>query len=107
MTVPSTEKPARLYVGLAAPGKGPKLIFLRALTTLLAAAQKEAQAGGDARPLPDRALLLQRAARTRRRAPHRRGRSDARSSRPTATSGAASSRSTSPSRTDACAKSWS
>jgi hypothetical protein len=39
-----------LYVGLAAPGKGPKLIFLRALTTLLAAAEMEAQAGGDADP---------------------------------------------------------
>lgn len=49
-TVPSSEKPARLYVGLAAPGKGPKLIFLRALTTLLAAAEMEAQAGGDADP---------------------------------------------------------
>ena len=49
-TVPSSQKPARLYVGLAAPGKGPKLIFLRALTTLLAAAEMEAQAGGDADP---------------------------------------------------------
>jgi hypothetical protein len=39
-----------LYVGLAAPGKGPKLIFLRALTTLLAAAEMEAQVGGDADP---------------------------------------------------------
>ena len=29
--------PARWYIGLAAQGKGPKLIFLRALTTLLAA----------------------------------------------------------------------
>ena len=38
VTAPSAEKPARLYVGLAAPGSGPKLIFLRALTTLLAAA---------------------------------------------------------------------
>jgi hypothetical protein len=50
ITVPSSQKPARLYVGLAAPGKGPKLIFLRALTTLLAAAEMEAQAGGDADP---------------------------------------------------------
>jgi hypothetical protein len=49
-TVPSSQRPARLYVGLAAPGKGPKLIFLRALTTLLAAAEAEAQAGGDADP---------------------------------------------------------
>jgi hypothetical protein len=47
-TSPPSQKPARLYVGLAAPGKGPKLIFLRARTTLLAAAEKEAQAGGDA-----------------------------------------------------------
>jgi hypothetical protein len=47
-TVPSSEKPARLYLGLAAPGKGPKLIFLRALTTLLSAAQKEADAGAEA-----------------------------------------------------------
>jgi hypothetical protein len=46
----SSEKPARLYVGLAAPGKGPKLIFLRVLTTLLAAGELEAQAGGDADP---------------------------------------------------------
>jgi hypothetical protein len=29
-TVPPSVQPARLYVGLAAPGKGPKLIFLRA-----------------------------------------------------------------------------
>jgi hypothetical protein len=50
ITVPSSQKPARLYVGLAAPGKGPKLIFLRALTTLLAAAEMEAQTGGDADP---------------------------------------------------------
>jgi hypothetical protein len=49
-TVASSQKPARLYVGLAAPGKGPKLIFLRALTTLLAAAEMEAKAGGDADP---------------------------------------------------------
>jgi hypothetical protein len=38
-TVSSAEDPARLYVGLAAQGRGPKLVFLRALTTLLAAAQ--------------------------------------------------------------------
>ena len=49
-TVPPSEKPAQLYVGLAASGRGPKLIFLRALTTLLAAAEKEAQHGGDADP---------------------------------------------------------
>jgi hypothetical protein len=50
LTKSSSEKPARRYVGLAAPGKGPKLIFLRALTTLLAAGEVEAQAGGDADP---------------------------------------------------------
>jgi hypothetical protein len=49
-TVAPSEKPARLYVGFAAPGKGPKLIFLRALTTLQAAAQKEADDGGEADP---------------------------------------------------------
>ena len=41
-------KPARLYLGLAAPGKGPKLIFMRVLTTLLAATEKELLDGGDA-----------------------------------------------------------
>ena len=49
-TVPSSEKPARLYVGLASPGKGPKLIFLRVLLSLLAAAQKEADVGAEADP---------------------------------------------------------
>jgi hypothetical protein len=49
-TVPSSEKPARLYVGLASPGKGPKLIFLRVLLSLLAAAQKEADSGAEADP---------------------------------------------------------
>jgi hypothetical protein len=47
-TVSPAAKPARLYLGLAAPGKGPKLIFMRVLTTLLAAAETEVQAGGDA-----------------------------------------------------------
>jgi hypothetical protein len=53
VTVPSTRQPARLYMGLAAQGRGPKLVFLRALTTLLAAAQAEFEAaraagiGGD------------------------------------------------------------
>lgn len=48
VTVSPDEKPARLYVGLASPGRGPKLIFLRALTTLLAAARAEAATGGEA-----------------------------------------------------------
>ena len=39
VTVPSSQDPARLYMGIAAQGRGPKLVFLRALTTLLAAAQ--------------------------------------------------------------------
>jgi hypothetical protein len=38
-TVPSTQNAARLYLGIAAQGRGPKLVFLRSLTTLLAAAQ--------------------------------------------------------------------
>ncbi len=40
-TVPSSQDPARLYLGIAAQGRGPKLVFLRALTTLLAAAKAE------------------------------------------------------------------
>lgn len=43
-TVPSSRDPARLYVGIAAQGRGPKLVFLRALTTLLSAAQAEYEA---------------------------------------------------------------
>jgi hypothetical protein len=38
-TVPSAINPARLYLGIAAQGRGPKLVFLRSLTTLVAAAQ--------------------------------------------------------------------
>jgi DNA topoisomerase-3 len=37
----SSQNPARLYLGIAAQGRGPKLVFLRALTTLLAAAKAE------------------------------------------------------------------
>jgi len=44
-TVPASESPARLYLGLAAQGRGPKLVFLRALTTLMAAAEAEFEAG--------------------------------------------------------------
>ena len=40
-TLPSNESPGRWYLGLAAQGRGPKLVFLRALTTLVAAAQAE------------------------------------------------------------------
>ncbi len=38
-TVPSTQNPARIYLGIAAQGRGPKLVFLRSLTTLVAASQ--------------------------------------------------------------------
>jgi hypothetical protein len=38
-TIPSDQSPARLYLGIAAQGRGPKLVFLRALTTLVAGAQ--------------------------------------------------------------------
>jgi len=38
-TLPSSDAhPARLYLGLAAQGRGPKLVFLRGLTTLMASA---------------------------------------------------------------------
>jgi hypothetical protein len=40
-TVPSSRDPARLYLGIAAQGRGPKLVFLRALTTLVSAAQAQ------------------------------------------------------------------
>jgi hypothetical protein len=40
-TVPSSQNPARLYLGIAAQGRGPKLVFLRALTSLLAAAKAQ------------------------------------------------------------------
>lgn len=41
------ESPSRLYVGVASPGRGPKLVFLRTLQTLLAGAQALASGGGD------------------------------------------------------------
>lgn len=37
-TVPSTEEPARLYLGVASQGRGPKLLFLRTLQTVLSGA---------------------------------------------------------------------
>ena len=45
-TVPATKDPARMYMGIAAQGRGPKLVFLRSLTTLLAAAQSAFDANG-------------------------------------------------------------
>ena len=44
ITLPPGQRPARWYVGLAAQGKGPKLVFMRALITLLAAAEREREA---------------------------------------------------------------
>jgi hypothetical protein len=49
-TVPSTTNPARLYLGIAAQGRGPKLVFLRSLTTLVAAAQASYEANSSADP---------------------------------------------------------
>ena len=39
----------RLYVGVAAPGRGPKVVFLRSMTTLMAGAQAAWDASGSAR----------------------------------------------------------
>lgn len=44
----SEADPARWYVGVAAAGRGPKLVFLQALVTLLGAAQGLADDGGEA-----------------------------------------------------------
>lgn len=44
-----TTSPSRLYVGVASPGRGPKLVFLRTLQTLLAGAEAQAS-GGKADP---------------------------------------------------------
>jgi hypothetical protein len=37
--VPSSQEPTRLYLGVASQGRGPKLLFLRTLQTLLSGAQ--------------------------------------------------------------------
>jgi hypothetical protein len=52
VTVPSSENPARLYLGIAAQGRGPKLVFLRALTTLVSIAEAEYKAAAGASPNP-------------------------------------------------------
>lgn len=44
----SADDPARWYLGIAAAGRGPKLVFLQALVTLLAGAQGLEDDGGDA-----------------------------------------------------------
>jgi hypothetical protein len=48
-TVPSSERNARLYVGVAAQGRNLKVILLRTYLTLLAAAQKHWLAAGGSR----------------------------------------------------------
>ena len=51
--MPSSIDPARWYLGIAAQGRGPKLVFLRALTTLVAAAQAEFEAAAKAGATPN------------------------------------------------------
>jgi hypothetical protein len=47
-TVPASQKNARRYLGVAAPGRSPKVVLLRTYLALLAAAQKAYKfAGGD------------------------------------------------------------
>jgi hypothetical protein len=46
VTVPVEEKPGRLYAGVAAQGRSPKVIFLRTYLALLGAAQKAFLANG-------------------------------------------------------------
>lgn len=49
LTRPESEAdPARWYVGLSAAGRGPKLVFLQALVTLLSAAQAMGEDGDEA-----------------------------------------------------------
>ena len=52
-TVVDENNPPRWYLGLAAQGRGPKLVFLRALTTLVAAAQAAYENCGGASAIPN------------------------------------------------------
>lgn len=45
-TLPTAESPPRLYLGLAAQGRGPKFVFLRGLRSVMAAAWAEFIAAG-------------------------------------------------------------
>ncbi len=45
-TLTAEQSPARLYVGLAAQGRGPKFVFLRGLRAVMAAAWAEFEAAG-------------------------------------------------------------
>jgi hypothetical protein len=47
-TVLETRSPARWYVGIAAGGRGPKLVYLRTLTSVLSATAELAQSYGEA-----------------------------------------------------------
>jgi len=49
VTVSKTEKNARLYIGLAAPGRSPKVMLLRSYLALLGAAQRQCLAAGGKR----------------------------------------------------------
>ena len=58
-TIAASQDPARLYLGIAAQGRGPKLVFLRSLTTIVAAVQAlyaaaapTAKPGAETRPIP-------------------------------------------------------
>ena len=51
--VPEEEANARLYLGIAAQGRGPKVIFLRAMTTLMAAAQAAWEVAGGSGAIPN------------------------------------------------------
>lgn len=52
VTRTSEEEPARLYLGLAALGRGPRLVFLRAMTTLAAYAKTAYGANAGSAPNP-------------------------------------------------------
>jgi hypothetical protein len=101
VTVPPSQKPARLYVGMAAPGKGPKLIFLRALTTLLAAAEKRRRMGVTPTPTSRRCVTSMRFVNSAARAASSKTRC-ARGSLPMALSAAGSHHPISHSPTAAC-----
>ncbi len=80
-TVPPSESPARLYRGPCRPGSGTEARVPPRINDLdgcrqrnLRGQRRSGRCRESGRPLHDGALLLQCAARTRRRSPHRRGR---------------------------------
>ena len=52
-TVPSDERPARRYVGIAAQGRNPKVVFRRVALALMGAAEKAYREGGGPRIQPN------------------------------------------------------